>query len=180
MDFSLLSVILDIVLVGLLAAAILYGFRLNRHLRALRQSREELKTLLGEFSRSTERAENALEALRRGSRENVGAVREAVERAEALKDDLEFLSKRGEQIADRLEAGVSAGRSAGGGTPPAHGGGNEGGGGGGRSSRSLAADPKTLTTRAAETPAPDGGDAGDGAKKAKSKSDLLRALQGMR
>lgn len=157
MESHLLSIILDVVLAALLAAVILYGLKLNRHLSALRQSREELKGLLEEFARSTDRAEAALDGLKRGARENIAAVKESVDQAERLKDDLVFLTKRGEAAADRLEAGITASRK-GGPAPKGEGARGEAG--------------------AEEDPAPPskGGPRG----KAKKKSDLLRALQGMR
>ncbi|MEQ8604429.1 MAG: DUF6468 domain-containing protein [Marivibrio sp.] len=154
MESHLLTIILDVVLVALLAAAILFGLKLNRHLSALRQSREELKGLLEEFARSTDRAEAALDGLKRGARENIAAVKETVDQAERLKDDLVFLTKRGEEAADRLESGITAARK--GGAAPKEGG------------AAAASDE--------EPPPPKGGARG----KAKKKSDLLRALQGMR
>ena len=184
MDFPLLSIVLDVVMVGLLAGVILFGLKLNRQLAALRRSREELKGLLEEFGRSTDRAEAALDALKRGARENVHTVKTEVDKAEALKDDLAFLAKRGEEVADRLEAGISAGRRLG-----------EGGGAPGP----LRADPAASPVGGADGGGDSAGDArtgdraagrtagveGEGADRprrggSKSKSDLLKALQGMR
>ncbi|MBP5856945.1 hypothetical protein KAJ83_07990 [Marivibrio halodurans] len=170
MEPYVLSLVLDVVLACLLAAVIWYGFRLNRQLSALRKSREELKGLLEDFARSTDRAEAALDGLKRGARENIASVKQAVDKAEALKDDLVFLTKRGEEAADRLEAGITNTR------PHAQ------QGAGGKAGRSTA-----LSTAGRAAP---GGEDGDGANgdgparggrgKAKRKSDLLRALQGMR
>lgn len=157
MESHLLSIILDVVLAALLAAVILYGLKLNRHLSALRQSREELKGLLEEFARSTDRAEAALDGLKRGARENIAAVKESVDQAERLKDDLVFLTKRGEEAADRLEAGITSARK----------GGAAAKGEGARGEAGAEEEP---------TPPTKGGPRG----KAKKKSDLLRALQGMR
>lgn len=181
MEPYVLSLVLDVVLACLLAAVIWYGFKLNRQLSALRKSREELKGLLEDFARSTDRAEAALDGLKRGARENIASVKQAVDKAEALKDDLVFLSKRGEETADRLEAGITNAR------PHAQ------HGTGGKAGRSTAL---SAGGRAAHGGARDGGgerggeggdDAvdGDGPRrggrgKAKRKSDLLRALQGMR
>ncbi len=178
MDFPLLSIVLDVVMVGLLAGVILFGLKLNRQLAALRRSREELKGLLEEFGRSTDRAEAALDALKRGARENVHTVKTEVDKAEALKDDLAFLAKRGEEVADRLEAGISAGRRLGesGGVPGP-----------------LRADPAAAADGRADGGAESGGRTSGRATGAeaeedgrarrggsKSKSDLLKALQGMR
>ncbi|HSG35474.1 MAG TPA: DUF6468 domain-containing protein, partial [Sphingomonadaceae bacterium] len=111
MEPYILSLVLDLVLAGLLVGVIWYGFRLNRQLSALRKSREELKALLDDFAKSTDRAEAALDGLKRGARENIAAVKQTVDQAESIKDDLVFLTKRGEQTADRLEAGITNGRA---------------------------------------------------------------------
>ena len=174
MEPYVLSLILDVVLACLLAAVIWYGLRLNRQLSALRKSREELKTLLEDFSRSTDRAEAALDGLKRGARDNIASVKQAVDKAEALKDDLVFLTKRGEETADKLEAGISAGRSRGQGAAVS----------GGRSgaSKSGRAEPRGLDAADGAEAEDAGAGRGDRPRggKAKKKSDLLRALQGMR
>lgn len=170
MEPYVLSLILDVVLACLLAAVIWYGLRLNRQLSALRKSREELKALLEDFSRSTDRAEAALDGLKRGARDNIAAVKQAVDKAEGLKDDLVFLTKRGEETADRLEAGISAGRGRG----------PSGGKGAGKGAR---AEPRGLEPPEGERSEPDPGAEGEERPrggKARKKSDLLRALQGMR
>jgi len=180
MEPYILSLFLDIVLAGLLAGVIWYGFRLNRQLSALRQSREELKALLEDFAKSTDRAEAALDSLKRGARENIAAVKQTVDKADSIKDDLVFLTKRGEQTADRLEAGITDGRSKA--EAPARGrsartsGGKEARGGKevGTASRDLSAGDPSDDPSGGPTGAPTGGG------KAKKKSDLLKALQGMR
>jgi hypothetical protein len=163
MEPYVLSLVLDVVLACLLAAVIWYGLRLNRHLSALRKSREELKGLLEEFARSTDRAEAALDGLKRGARENIAAVKQTVDKAEAIKDDLVFLTKRGEEAADRLEAGIS----------------------GARADRKAAGGKGTAVARTdGAAPGEDAAADAQGGRgrrgKAKKKSDLLKALQGMR
>lgn len=163
MDADLLSLMLEAAVAILLVAALAYGYRLNRNLNAVRSGREDFEKLLKDFTTSTERAEKALADLRTGSEKRLGEIGGQVGKAQSVADDLEFLIKRGEAVADRLDAGVRGEPS-----PPTPR--TEVGGGSSRE----------------ETAAPDTGPGSSEADrqrekaKAKSKSELLKALQDMR
>lgn len=104
------EVLLDGLLAVLLVATILYAAILNRRLTHLRQGREELRTLIVEFTSATDRAHSGMESLRQASEISGGELKECVDRAQALRDDLSFLLERGTKVADRLVGSVSAAR----------------------------------------------------------------------
>ncbi len=99
--------ILELVLLVLLAATTLHAIRLHRALGAMRQDRVTLMEAVSGFDDGTRQAEAGLGRLRETAAQLGGQLGHAA----ALKDDLEFLSARGEQLADRLDALVRAGRA---------------------------------------------------------------------
>ncbi|MDA8050197.1 MAG: DUF6468 domain-containing protein [Rhodospirillales bacterium] len=103
--------LLEIGLVGLLAATLFHALRLERALGVLKRDRAALEALVKEFNDSTRDAEAGIERLR-GTAESTGSdlARQAAAAA-ALKDDLIFLTERADRMADRLDAAISAGRT---------------------------------------------------------------------
>jgi len=97
-----LSLILDILLAVLLVITIGYAVVLNRRLGALRNNKEELLELSRGFVETTSRAESGIGELRSMTE----ILQERIDRAESLRDDLVFLTERGNAAADRLEGVV--------------------------------------------------------------------------
>ncbi|MBO6836006.1 MAG: hypothetical protein JJ878_04295 [Alphaproteobacteria bacterium] len=108
---STLGIVLDIALIALLGVAIYYGVRLNRQIALIRSGREQLETLIKDFGTATERAEKALQSLKGDARDTLDQARQSALKAGELCDDLEFLIKRGEKVANALETGIRAGRA---------------------------------------------------------------------
>jgi Domain of unknown function (DUF6468) len=122
-----MSILFDGLLAALLATTIVYAAILNRKLKQLRESEGEMKRLLGEFNTSSAQAEISLGQLKAlasqaqagrgvfGGRDgalDLPALRQQMDRGQALKDDLAFLVDRGEAIADRLVETISDAREA--------------------------------------------------------------------
>ena len=171
MEFTEFGVFVDIAFIGLLVAVLIYAIRLNRHISALHNNKAELEKLLGGFVASTERAEEAIQKVKRHTQENIEAVQEAVGKAETLRADLSYMLDRGEEIANRLEEGIRAGRTAY----------QAGKGGIGGAAQPSSAQPGSEGREAPELRAkPADRNSENGEIKAKSKADLLKALQGMR
>lgn len=110
-----LSLILDIVLAVLLIVTIGYAVALNKRLGALRQNKDELERLARGFVETTSRAEDGIGELKAMT----GILQERIERAESLRDDLVFLTDRGNATADRLEGVVREARDKDPGAQPA-------------------------------------------------------------
>jgi hypothetical protein len=108
---TLIGIGFDVALMIFLGVAIFYGVRLNRQMAIIRSGREELQALITEFTTATSRAETALSELKSDVGATLNDARQSAHKAGALCDDLEFLIKRGEKVADALEIGVRASRS---------------------------------------------------------------------
>lgn len=126
--------LLEVVLVGLLALTLVHAIRLERALGTLRRDRTALGEAVAGFDTSTRQAEAGLDKLHSMTQEAAHQVARKIEGASVLKEDLAFLSDRGEQLANRLEQLIRAGRlldparardAAGGGVPPVSAGGAE-------------------------------------------------------
>lgn len=102
--------ILELVLVGLLALTLLHAVRLQRAVAGLHRERSALGAAVAGFDASTRDAEVGLGRLHHLAQGVAGQVATRIEAAAVLKDDLAFLMERGEQLADRLETLVRAGR----------------------------------------------------------------------
>lgn len=106
------SLLLEGLLAVLLVATIAYAAMLDRRLRTLRQSRDEMQALLASFTAATAHAQAGLVALREAGQTTTRDLQSDIERAKALRDDLSFLVDRGNGLADRLEGGIGAARTA--------------------------------------------------------------------
>jgi Domain of unknown function (DUF6468) len=102
--------ILEIALVVLLATTLFHAVRLERALGVLKRDRVALEELVAGFNASTRQAEIGIERLR-GAAEGAGQqIARQIDIALSLKDDLALLVERGNQLADRLDMLVHAGR----------------------------------------------------------------------
>ncbi len=93
------SLIVDVIVLGLLVVMIPYIVRLNKRLSMLRRDKAQLEKLATTFAESTRRADESLNGLKT-SAEN---MQRKLDSGQALHDDLAFLLERGEKAADRLE-----------------------------------------------------------------------------
>jgi hypothetical protein len=102
--------LLELVLVALLAATLFHAVRLERALGVLKRDRAALEDLISGFNASTRQAEAGIERLRVAADSAGRQLARQVDAAAALKDDLSFLSQRGERLADRLDGQVRVAR----------------------------------------------------------------------
>ncbi|MFB9969031.1 DUF6468 domain-containing protein [Pseudoroseomonas cervicalis] len=109
---SLLEWGLQAALVLALFAALPMALRLERALTALRKDRAALAATVQGFTDATREAEAAIARLRAAAEGAGRGVAEQVAAANALREDLRYLSDRAEGLADRLDAGVRAARPA--------------------------------------------------------------------
>ena len=100
--------LLEIALVLLLAATLFHAVRLERALGVLKRDRVALEELVGAFNSSTTAAEQGIERLR-GAADGAGRqLARHIETAGGVKDDLQFLTERGNRLADQLDQLVRA------------------------------------------------------------------------
>ncbi|URK19624.1 DUF6468 domain-containing protein [Thalassospira sp. GO-4] len=104
MDFAFY---LDLLMIVLLVVTIVYAIILNRKLAAFRRSREDMQNFLTAFNAANERAESSITALKDMAEQSGEKLRENIEKASGLNEDLSFMVDRGESIANRLEKAAS-------------------------------------------------------------------------
>ncbi len=149
-----IGLLIDVLGAVLLVVVIVYAIRLNRSLSSLKANKAELDTLIQTFTQSTNRAEASVARLKSSAAETATTLQENVSKAQELRDDLAFMTDRGEELANRLEAAIKASRTV---VP--------------RTSEPLSR-AEEAENETPETP--------DQEQRGKSKAELLRALQGMR
>ena len=94
---SAIGLIMDVLLIGLILAAIAYGLRLEKKLRALREGQEGFVKAVSELNIAAGRAEAALSELRAAG-EETDLLHERIVAARTLKADLEGLVSRGRTV----------------------------------------------------------------------------------
>ena len=100
----------EALLIALLAATLFHAIRLERALVVLRRDRATFDALIAGFNDSTRLAEDGAERLRLAADGAGKQITRQIERATALKEDLLFLTERGEKVADVMERLVIEGR----------------------------------------------------------------------
>ena len=90
---SLISLAMNLLLAGLLLAALMMGWRLNRRLQALRDSHEGFATAVAELNTAAARAEQGLSDLRAATDEAVDMLADRIEKGRSLALKLERLAE---------------------------------------------------------------------------------------
>ena len=103
---------LELFLIGALGVTAFHAIRLERALRVLRHDRAAVGELVAGFDNSARNAGQGLDQLRHAAESAGRQIARHVEAAAALKDDLAYLTERGNRLADRMDALVQAGRPA--------------------------------------------------------------------
>jgi len=83
---SILSLLLDVAIVGLLVATIIYALRLNKQLSAVKESRAELEELVRGFAEATAQADSSVKGMRKAAQESGETLSALVGRAQTLKE----------------------------------------------------------------------------------------------
>jgi len=108
----MLSLVVDGALAILLLAVLGLGLRLLRSLRQLRSDDNEIGRLIDALDGATGRAAGALDGLRQTAEASAQRLAGELAAAQRLLDELQFLTSRGDQLADRLEEQIRKGRPA--------------------------------------------------------------------
>lgn len=104
--------LLELAVIGLLAATLFHALRLERALGVLKRDRAALEALVEAFNNSTRAAEQGIDRLRSAADGAGRQLSRQVDIATNLKQDLTFLTERGELTADRMERLIRSGRGA--------------------------------------------------------------------
>ncbi len=111
------SVALDITIAVLLLVTIGYCWKLSRRITILHQSKAELNTFIENFNSAIIRAESNIEELKAQGETADKNLKEQINEARMLVNDLTFLADRSNKIADNLEEQIKLTRMLGKATP---------------------------------------------------------------
>ena len=95
--------LLELLLTVLLALTLFHALRLERAVGLLRRDRAALEEMIAGFNDSSRQAESGIDRLRAVADGAGRQIARHVDQAKALKNDLVFLSERGEKLADQLD-----------------------------------------------------------------------------
>ncbi len=98
-----LELLINLIIIGLLIPTIIYAYRLNKNLSILRQNQNSLAKLIQSLNEATIKAEHSIPKLKTATESTSGELKEVVDNAKLLKDDLLFINERADNLADRLE-----------------------------------------------------------------------------
>ncbi len=98
----LISLIIDLILVGLLAATIAYAIILNKQIIKLRESRGEMAELIQGLNDAMNKAEGGVRNLKKTASDTGEDLQRTVNKAQTLRDELEFMIEAADAMATRL------------------------------------------------------------------------------
>lgn len=102
-----IELIINIVIICLLVPMIVFAYNLNKNLKTLRQNQNSLAQLVSALNEATFKAENSIPKLKSATEHSSHGLKEVVDNAKELKDDLLFINERADSLADRLENVIS-------------------------------------------------------------------------
>ena len=98
------ELLINIVVICLLVPTIVFAIILNKRLEVLRNSRADLGRLIEAFNDATTRAESGIPRLKQAADSAGGLLRDQIQKAQTLRDDLAFMIERADAAARRLES----------------------------------------------------------------------------
>ena len=105
-----LELIVNLIIIVLLVPTIVYTYNLNKSLKELRQNQKSLAELVSALNEATFKAENSIPKLKTATEHSSEGLKEVVDNAKELKNDLLFINERADSLADRLENVISTSR----------------------------------------------------------------------
>ena len=106
-----LELIINLIIIVLLIPMIIYTYSLNKSLNILRQNQKSLAQLVSALNEATFKAENSIPKLKSATEHSSEGLKEVVDSAKELKNDLLFINERADSLADRLENVISTSRN---------------------------------------------------------------------
>ena len=105
-----LELLINLTIIALLVPTIIYAYKLNKNLSLLRENQKSLSQLISSLNEATYKAENSIPKLKTVTENSSEGLKEVIDSAKTLKDDLTFINERADNLADRLENVIHAGR----------------------------------------------------------------------
>jgi len=107
----MVAMTLDIVIVALLVMTLAGGLRLHGALKTFRVDSDEFRPMIQALDKAAERAESTLKGLRQMVDDAGAKLGDETDGTQRLIDELDFMTKRADQMADRLDDGISQARA---------------------------------------------------------------------
>ncbi len=111
MTYSIINLLIDFLVVGLLMANISYCWVLNKRIKILQDGKSELANLLQHFDESTRRASESIVALQTASKKIGENIQTRIDKVNYLMDDLAFMVEKGNRLVDQLDANFAVNRA---------------------------------------------------------------------
>lgn len=106
------EMIVDAVLAVLLIAAIVASTIVYRRLGTIREGQAELRALVDSLNTAVIDAQRSVGNLRQAAQDVEGRLDAKTAKAAAIADELGMITEAGNNLADRIERGLTSGRSA--------------------------------------------------------------------
>ncbi|WP_417452141.1 DUF6468 domain-containing protein [Kordiimonas sp.] len=106
------EMIVDGVLAVLLVSAIVVSIIVYRRLGTIRQGQAQLRELVDDLNRAVGNAQNSVEGLKKSAVEIEEVLSVRVQKASALADELGMITEAGNNLADRIERGLTGASAA--------------------------------------------------------------------
>ena len=103
---SLTNIIMDVILMGLLVAALLFGMRLDKRLKALRAAHEGFAKAVHDLDDAAIRAHNSLKELRGNADESQDLLHGRILAAREVLQKLDMQVTRAERVQSELDKGL--------------------------------------------------------------------------
>ena len=98
-----LSLFIDVLVMTGLVATIYFVLKLSKSLDNFRSHRSEFEALMEELNKNIEHAYETLASLKETSMRSGGDIKQQIEEAKALSDELKIMNQSGNSLANRLE-----------------------------------------------------------------------------
>ncbi len=105
-----LDLFINLVVIALLIPTIIYVYQLDKNLNLMRENQSELFKLIEALNEATYKAENSIPKLKTVTEKSSNNLKEVVDSAKELKNDLMFINERADNLADRLEGAIKNSR----------------------------------------------------------------------
>ena len=105
------EIIVNLLIIALLIPTIIFAYFLNKNLTILRQNQSSFANLIKALNDATNKAESSIPKLKSVTEHSSEDLKEVVDSAKNLKDDLLFINERADNLADRLEQVIHNGRN---------------------------------------------------------------------
>lgn len=103
MNWTLVSLFFDFVLLLLLVATIAYSARLSLSLRRFKENRNVLDKMINELNQNVNNAHDVIQQLQNTAKQTGRELQMTVDQASNLSDELSLMNEAGNNLADRLE-----------------------------------------------------------------------------